>query len=162
MKNSMERLQKTRNRTTICCFSVTKSSLTLCDPVNCSIPCFPVLHYLPEFAQTHAHRVDDANQSFNPLCPLLLLSIFPSMRSFPISHFFPSDGQSIGALASAWALPMNIQDWFLLGLTGLISLLSKGRSRVFSSTTIWKYRIFGTQPSLWCTSHIHTWLLERP
>ena len=83
MENSMERLQKTRNRTTICCFSVTKSSLTVCDPVNCSIPCFPVLHYLPEFAQTHAHRVDDANQSFNPLCPLLLLSIFPSMRVFP-------------------------------------------------------------------------------
>ena len=76
---------------------------------------------------------------------------FPPSESFPMSHFFTSGGQSIGALASV--LPMNIQDWFPLGLTGLISLLSKGTSTVFSSTTIWMHRFFGYQPSLWYSSH---------
>ena len=87
------------------------------------------------------------------LCRLLLLlpSIFPSIRVFPMSHFFASGGQSIGASASV--LPMNIQDWFLLGLTGLISLLSKGVSRVFSNTTVQKHQFFGAQPYLWFNSH---------
>ena len=71
-----------------------------------------------------------------------------------------SGAQSIGASASV--LPMNIHGWFSLGLTGVISLLSKGLSRVFSSTRIQKHRFFGTQPSLWSNSHIHTWLLEKP
>ena len=75
--------------------------------------------------------------------------------------FFTSGGRSIRASASASSFPMNIQDWFPLGLTGLISLLSKGVSRVFSSTTVWKYQLFGAQPSLWSNSHIHTWLLEK-
>ena len=57
---------------------------------------------------------------------------------------------------------MNIQSWFPLGLTGLISLLPKGPSRVFSSTTLWKHQLFGTQPSLWSNSHIHMWLLGKP
>ena len=61
--------------------------------------------------------------------------------------------------ASVSVLPMNIQDWFPLGLTGLISLLSKGLSTVFSSTTVWKHQFFGAQPYLWPNSHIHTWLL---
>ena len=78
-----------------------------------------------------------------------------------MSQFFPSGGQSIGASASASVLPVNIQDWFPLGLTGLISLQSKGLSRVFSNTTVWKHRFFGTQLSLWSNSHIHTWLLEK-
>ena len=69
--------------------------------------------------------------------PLLLLpSIFPSIRSFLMSQFFTSGGQSIGVSASASVLPMNIQGWFPLGLTGLIPLLSKGLSRVFCSTTV--------------------------
>ena len=90
---------------------------------------------------------------------LLLPSVFPSIRSFPMSWLFASGGQSIGASASV--LPMNIQGWFLLGWTGLTSLLSVGLSRVFSNTTIWKHQFFGTQPSLWSNSHIHTWLLEK-
>ena len=57
---------------------------------------------------------------------------------------------------------MNIQGWFPLGLTGLISLLSKGLSRVFFSTTVWKHQFSSTQPYLWSNSHIHTWLLEKP
>ena len=73
-----------------------------------------------------------------------------------------SGGQIIGASASASVLPENIQDWFPIGLTSLISLLSKGLSRVFSSTTIQKNQFFNPQPSLWANSHIRTWLLEKP
>ena len=89
------------------------------------------------------------------LCyPLLLcLQSFPASGSFQMSQFFASGGQSIGASASASALPINIQGWFPLGLTGLISLLSKGLSRVFSTTTVQKYWFFGAQPSLWSNSH---------
>ena len=94
------------------------------------------------------------------LCsPLLLPSIFPSIRTFPVS-LFTLGGQSIGASASV--LPMNIQGWFPLGWTGLISLQSRGLSRVFSNTTVQKHQFFSTQPSLWFNSHIHTWLLEKP
>ena len=71
------------------------------------------------------------------LCrPLLLPSIFPSIRVFPVSQFFTSGGQSIGVSASASALPMNIRDWFPLGWTGLISLQFKELSRVFFNTTV--------------------------
>ena len=76
------------------------------------------------------------------------LQSFPASRSFPMSQFFTLGGQSIGVSASASVLPMNIQDWFPLGLTGLISLQSKGLSRVFSNTTVQKHQFFGTQPSL--------------
>ena len=86
-------------------------------------------------------------------CPLLLLySVFPNIRSFPLSWLFASGGQSIGASASASVLPMNIQGWFPLGSTGLISLQSKGISRVFSGTTIQKHQFFSSQPSLWSNS----------
>ena len=94
---------------------------------------------------------------------ILLPSIISSIRVFSNkSQLLASGGQSTGALASASVLPMNIQDWFALGLTGLISLLSKGLSRVFSNTTVQKHQFFGAQPSLWSNSHIHTWLLEKP
>ena len=93
------------------------------------------------------------------LCHPLL---FPASGSFPMSQFFASGGQSIGASASASVLPMNIQGWFPLGLIGLISLQSKGLSRVFSNTTVQKHQFFSTQASLWSNSHIHTWLLEKP
>ena len=80
-------------------------------------------------------------------CPLLLLlSVFPSIGSFPISQLFASGGQSIRASASASVLPKSIQSWFPLGWTGWISLQSKGLSRVFSSTTVWKHPFFSTQP----------------
>ena len=85
----------------------------------------------------------------------------PSSGSFQMRQFFTSGGQSIGVSASASVLPVNIQDWFPLGLTSLISLLSKGLSRVFSSTTIWKHQFFTTQPSLWTNCHICTWLPEK-
>ena len=75
------------------------------------------------------------------------LQSFPASGSFPMSQLFSLDGQSIGASVSASVLPMNIQGWFPLGLTGLISFLSKGLSSIFSSTTIWKHQFFGSQPS---------------
>ena len=87
---------------------------------------------------------------------------FPASGSFPVSQLFASVGQSIGVSASVSVPPMNIQDWFPLVLTDLISLLSKGLSRVFSSTRIWQHQFFGVQPSLWSNSHMHTWLLEKP
>ena len=89
------------------------------------------------------------------------LQSFPASGSFPMSRLFTSGGPSIGASASAAILPMNIQNWFPLGLTGLISLQSKGLSRVFSSTTSWNYQLFGAQPSLWSTSHTRTWLWKN-
>ena len=76
------------------------------------------------------------------------LQSFQASGSFPVSWFFASGGQSIGASASVSVLPMNIQDWFPLGLTGLISLQSKGLSRVFSSTTVQKHQVFSAQSSL--------------
>ena len=90
------------------------------------------------------------------------LQFFPASGSFPMSQLFASGGQSIGVSASASVLPMNIQDWFPLGMTGLISLQSKELSRVFSNTTVWRHHFFGTQLSLCSNSHIHTWLLEKP
>ena len=88
---------------------------------------------------------------------------FPPSGSILVSWRLNSSGQSIClALASASVLPMNIQGWFPLGLTGLTSPLSKGLSRVFSSTTVQKHQIFSTQPSLGSNSHIHMWLLANP
>ena len=111
------------------------------------------------------------------------LQSFPASWSFLMSQLFTSDGQSIGASASV--LPVNIQDWFPLGLTGWISLQSQGLSRAsFSNITVWKHQFFSAErsnslwtffmvqfshsytttygPSLWSNSHIHTWLLEKP
>ena len=86
----------------------------------------------------------------------------PASGSFSVSWLLASGGQTIGASSSASLLPLSIQGWFPLGWTDLISLLSKGLSRVFSSTTAQKHQFFGAQPSLWSNSHIPTWLLEKP
>ena len=129
-----------------CSCSITQLCPTLCDPMDCSTPGFPVLHHLPEHAQTHVHWVGDTIKPSRPLSspspPTFNLS---QHQSFPMSWLFASGGKNIGASASASVLPMNIQDWFLLGLTGLISLLSKGLSRVFPSTTVQKHQFFGAQ-----------------
>ena len=141
------------------CCSVTQSCLILCLAINNSTPEFPVLHYLPEFAQTHVHCVDDAIQSSHPLWPPSSSQSSPNSGSFPMSQS-SSGGQSIGASASV--LPMNIQGWFPLWVTNLISLLSKRLSRIISSTTVWKHQFSSTQPSLRPNSHISTWLLGKP
>ena len=139
--------------TTFCCYgSVAQSCPTLCDPMYCSIPGFPILHHLLELVQTHSIK------SVMPSDHLILCVPFPSyLQSFPasgsflMSRLFTSGGQRIGASASASAsvLPMNIQGWFPLELTGLISLQSKGLSRVFSNTKVQKHQFFSTQLSLW-------------
>ena len=140
--------------------------------MNCSMPGFPVIHYLPEFAQTHVHWVGDAIQPSHPLMPPFLLpSIFSSIRVFSNElalhirwsehwnfSFSISSVELLSHSASASVLSMNIQGWFPLVLTGLISLQSRGLLRVFASTTVWRHQFFGAQPSLWFNSHIHTWL----
>ena len=113
--------------------SVAQSCPTLYDPMDWSTPGLPVLRYLPEFPQIHVYCVNDAIQLSHLSRPLLFLPfVFPS----------------IGVFSSE--------------LAGLISLQSKGLSRVFSNTTVQKHQFFGTQPSLWSNSHICTWLLEKP
>ena len=89
------------------------------------------------------------------------LQSFPATGSFPMSWLFATSGQSIGASGSPSVLPMNIQSWFPLGLTDLISLLSNGLLRFFSNTTVRKHQFFSAQPFLWYNSHNHTWLLEK-
>ena len=129
--------------------SVAQLYPVLCDPMDCGMPGFPVLHQLPELAKIHVHQVGDAIQpSSSVISSLPVLQSFPALGCFPMSHFFTYGGLSIGASASASVLPMNIQDWFPLGLTGLISLQSKGLSRVFSNTTVQKHQFFSTQLSL--------------
>ena len=126
-----------------------ESCPTLCDPMDCA----------------PAPRVCSDSCPLSWWChPTILSSVIPfscpqcfsASGSFPVSWFFASGGQSTGVSASASVLPMNIQDWFPLGLTGLISLQSKRLSRVFSSTTVQKHQFFGAQPSLWSNSDIHT------
>ena len=148
-------------KTASCCW-VAESCLTLCNPMDWNMPGVPVLHYFLEFAQTRVHWVGDAIQPSHPLSPPSppALKSFPESESFPMNQLFTSGGQSIGASASV--LPMDIHGGFPLGLTSLISLQSKGLSRVFSSSTIWKRQFFSTQPSLWSKSHICTQLMKKP
>ena len=137
------------------CWSVTKSCITHCDPMDWSTPGSPVLHYLLEFPHICVCLVIDAIQPSYPLSPFSPQSS-PASGSFWMSCLFTSGGQSIGASASV--LPMDIQGWFPLGLTGLISLQSNELSRVFSNT-VQKHQLFSAQPSLW--TNICTWLLEK-
>ena len=121
--------------------SVAQSCPTLCDPIDCSIPGLPVHHQLPELAKTHVHWVGDAIQPSHPLSS-------PSPLAFSLSQhqdLFQWVSSlhlvaSVGVSASASVLPVNIQGWLPLGLTGLISLQSKGLSRIITSTTIWKHQ----------------------
>ena len=110
--------------------SVVQLSLTVCNPMDCSMPGFPIHHQLPELTQTHVHWVSDAIQPSHflssPSAPAFSLLLH---QSFQISQFIPSGGKSIGVSASASVLPMNIQDWFPLGWTVWISLQSKGQQQ---------------------------------
>ena len=129
-------------------------------PHELQSPGLPVPHHLLEFAQVHVHYISDSSNHLI-LChpPLPLPSISPSLHLFQWADS-AWVGQSIGASASV--LPGNTQHWSPLGWTGLISLQSKGLSRVFSGTTVWKHQFFGALPSSWSSSHNCTWLLERP
>ena len=130
----------------------------LCNPMDCSTPGFPVLHYLPDFAQTHVLSFEFAQTPLSQWChPTISSSVvpffshlqsFPASVSFPMSQFFTWGGQNIGVAASASVLPMNTQDWSPLGWTVWISLQSKRLSRVFSNTTVQKHQFLGAQLSL--------------
>ena len=145
-----------------CCCSVTKSCPNLCDPMDCSILGFPVLHYLPEFAQTHVHWVSDAIQPSHPL---------PSSSAFA---FNPSQHPGLSnKSALCIRLPKYWSFNFSISLSnkhsGLISfridwfdpLAVQELSRVFSSTTVQGYQFFCVHPSVRSNSHINTWLLEK-
>ena len=123
----------------------------LCTPMSLGVcsDLFPLSQWCHPAISSSVPRFSSCPQSF-------LVS-----RYFPMNWLFTSGGQSTGASASASVHPMDSHGWFPLGLTGLISLLFKGLSRVFSSTTIWKHQFFGAQPFLWFNSHICTWLLEK-
>ena len=145
------------------CVLVTQSHLTLCNTMNWNPPGSSVLHYLLQFTQIHVHWM---NRWRHPTVSSLIVPFscpqsFPTSRSFPMSQFFTSCVQTIGASALASVLPINIQDWFPLGWTGRISSLSKGVSRVFFNTTVQQHQFFDAQPSLWSSFHISTWLLEK-
>ena len=145
------------------CCSAAQSCPTFFEPTDCSRPGFPVLHYLLEFAQTLPLSQWCRPTISSSVIPFSsCLQSFPESGSFPVSRLFAPGGQSTGASASASVLPMNIQGWFPLGWTGLISLLSKGLSRVFSNTTIWKHQFFGVQHFVWFSSHIRRSLMENP
>ena len=120
---------------------VVHSVMSDCDPMDCSMQGFPALNYLQEFVQAQVHWVSDVIQP-----PHLLSPLSPVTWSFPMIGLLASGAQIIGASTSASVLPMHIQGWFPLGLTGWISLLSKGLSRVFSNITIQKHQLFCAQP----------------
>ena len=142
--------------------SVAQFCLTVCDPMDCNMPDFPVSHQLLELTQTHVHWVSDTIQPFHPL-------------SSPSLSFSLSQHQGLFKWVSSWhqvakVLEFQLQhhsfQWifrtdFFLGLIDWISLQSKGLSRVFSNTTVQKHQFFGAQLSLESNSNIHTWLMEK-
>ena len=123
---------------------------------DCSTSGLPVYHQLPEFTQTHVPM--SLPNSLSWWChPTISSSVipfsshlqsFPASEAFLMSQLFASGGQRIGVSNSASVLPMNIQEWFPLGLTGWISWQSEGLSRVFSNTTVQKHQFFSAQLSL--------------
>ena len=148
-----------------CCSSVAKSCLTL-QPHGLQHPRLSS----PSLSPGVCSNSCQSSQWFHPTISSSVIPFsscpqsFPALESFPMSQLFASGGLSISwMLSSSFAsvLPINIQGWFLLVLMGLISLQSKGLSRVFSRTTVPKHQFFGAQPSLWSNSHIHTWLLGK-
>ena len=145
--------------------SVAQSCPTLCDPMNHSTPGLPVHYQLPEFTQTHIHRVGDAIQPSH-----LLSSPSPASNHSQHQSLFQwvnflhevAKGLAKGVSALASVLPTNTQDWSPLEWTGWISLQSKGLSRVFSNTTVQKQQFFSAQVSSQSNCHIHKWPLEKP
>ena len=115
----------------------------LCDLMDCSTLGLPVPHHLPEFAQVHVHCISDAIKTSHPLMPSFPSALDLSQHHFPMSHLFASDDQNIGVSASASVLPVSIQGYFPFRLAGLISLLSRGLSGVFSSITDRRHQFFG-------------------
>ena len=137
------------------CCSVTKLGPALSNSMDwkaCQVPLsFTISQSLPKFMSIESVMLSISSSFLT----FSYLQFFPASGSFLMSQFFTSSGQSIGASDSASVLPMNIQGSFPSGQTGLISLPSKGLSRVFFNTTVQKHQLFGPQLSLWSNSHIH-------
>ena len=142
----------------ICC-SVTQSCPTLCNPMDCSTPGLPVCHQLPEFTHSCPFSQWCHPTISSSVVPFSCLQSFPASGSFQMSQFFALGRQRVGVSASAWVLPMNIQDWFSLRWTGWISLQSKGLSRVFCNTTVQKHQFFSAQLSL--VQLLHPYMTTR-
>ena len=143
--------------------SVVQLCLTLCDPMDCSTPGLPVHHQLLKFTQTHVNWVSDAIKPSHALSSPSPPALHTSQhRVFSNESALRIRWPKYWVSASASVFPMNMQDWFPLGLTGWISLQSKELSRVFSNTTVQKHQFFGAQLSSESNSHIHTWPLEKP
>ena len=136
--------------------SVSQSCLTLCNPMDCNTPGLPIHYQLPEFTQTHVDWTSDAMQPSHPLS-----SPFPLAFNFSQDQGlfkWVSSSHQVAKLLEFQLQHQNIQDLFPLGLTGEISSLSKG----LSSTTVWRHQFFSSQPFLLSSSHICTWLVEKP
>ena len=142
--------------------SVAQSCPTLCDPIDCSMPVFLVHHQIPSLLKLMSIKsVIPSNHLI--LCHPLLPppSFLPSIRVFSNESVLHIRWPKYCSFTTSTSV-LSVNIWFPLGLSGLISLQSKGHSKVFSSTTVWKDQFFNTQPSLWSNSHVHSWLLEKP
>ena len=156
---------------TYTCYLVTKSCLTLCNRMEAA-------HQTSlSFTISQSLFKLISIESLMPSNHLSLIALFFCFQSFQLQGLFQwvsslhqaakvlefqLQHQSFQWIFTASVLPMDIQDRFPLGLTGLISMHSKGLSRVFSNATFQKHHLFGAQPSSQSNSHVHTWLLEKP
>ena len=135
--------------------SFTQLCPTLCNPMDFTMPGFPVHHQLREPTQTHVHSIGETSNHLILCHPHLLMpSIFPSIRVFSNESSLPIWWPKCWSFTFSISLSNEYSGLTSLGLTGWISLQSKGLSRVFS-TTVFKYQVFDAQPSLWSNSHIH-------
>ena len=136
--------------------SVTQSRPTICNPLDCKTPGFPVRHQLMfiESVMPFTH--------LNLCCPLLLLpSIYPSIRVFSNESVLPIRWPKYWSFSFSISPSNEYSDWFPLGWTGGTSVLFMGLARVFSKTTVQKHQFFNAQISLYSNSHIHTWWQEK-
>ena len=126
--------------------------------INCSTPGFLILHCLLQFVQTHAHWVGDVIQPYHPLSPSSPLAFNLSQQQglFQWVDFWHQVAKVLELQFQHQSFHWIFEDWFPLGLTGLISLQSKGLLTVFSSTTVKKHQFFGAQPSLWSSRFVLT------
>ena len=143
---------------TCCCFcSVTQSCLILWDPMDCSTPGSSGFHYNPGFAQIHIHWVVVLSNHHILCCPLLLPSIFPSIRVFSSELAVHIRCPKYWGFSFSVSPSNEYSGLILLELTGLITLQSTELSRIFSSTTLWKHKFFSARPPLWSNFHTRTW-----
>ena len=151
--------QPSQNPGTNC--SVAQLFGTLCDPMDCSTPGFPILHISYSLLKLMSIESMMPSNHFILCCPLLLLpSIFPSIRVFSNESALRIRWPKYWSFSIRISPSSEHSGWFPLGWTGLISLQSKGLSTVFSNITVEKLQFFGSQPSLWSNEHVHTWQPE--